>query len=692
MKIADDPRKTALPAGGARWWRTGALAEHAWSGALGGVVLAASLVLVETVLLRVLWAGAVIAPHGLARTSMFDFLTELYALVQTRLGLAALPAAMGRVYLPDAAGLVHLLLDLARAALPVGMLLGMAVGVSRAAAGRRPSARAVVGSLALLGVGIELARWVTSVHVPVSGSVTATVRGAGRDFLFDGVLASLAVLALAGSAAAALFGRLARRPLPRRAGRTSVAIVLVGLPLGLWSAAHIGPRPPAPVTSPAADEVARRPTPPPNVLLISIDTLRADHLGCYGYPRSTSPRVDALAASGTRFARAWSTTSWTLPAHVSMLSGRSLLGHGVLGESLIPASVPMLAEVLRGAGYQTAAFVSAPYLSSQFGFARGFDLYDDFSVPFKPDRESRERAQATISAPLLHPSLERWLRATARSPFFLFVHYFDVHHAYRPPPPFDTMFDPDYQGSLTGSENFYGDRIRADMPARDLAHLIALYDGEIRFTDGYVGRALDLLEELGLADDTIVILTADHGEEFFEHGNKGHHRTLYEEVLHVPLVIAWPGHLQAGRVVTEPASIVDIVPTILELVGQPAQPGVEGASLVPQLRGEPGHPERQLVAEHYLKTVLNMQVAVRRGDRKLIQSLNFPHREFYNLGRDAGERHSLASGWAPTPLTEDLGRWLAVTWPAHRELQAERRQVALDAGRVDALRALGYVE
>jgi arylsulfatase A-like enzyme len=666
------------------------LAAHAATGMVAGAGFAAALVAIESCVLGAWWAGAVVAPHGLAETGMFDFLTELAALVQARLPI--LPPPVGGAYGPGVAGTARLALDLAAAALPLGLVLGLVVGLARAALGRPVSARAVVGTLAAVGLAVELTGWVAGVYVPVSGSFAAIVRGAIRDFVWNGVLASLAALGLAWAASARFATWRPRPAAAPRTGRAALPLVLIALGVGLWgAAASVGPAPAARPPLGLAEPAAARPARMPNVVLVSIDTLRADHLGCYGHENPTSPRIDALAASGTRFARAWSTSSWTLPSHVSMLSGRSLLGHGVLGESTIPAGVPMLAEVLRGAGYRTAGFVSAPYLSSQFGFARGFDLYDDFSVPFTPERESREQAQTTVSSPLLYPQVERWLRETARAPFFLFVHFFDVHYDYVPPPPYDTMFDPDYQGTMTG-ENFHENpRIRPGMPARDLEHLLALYDGEIRYVDGYIGRTLDLLAELGLADDTLVVLTADHGEEFLEHGDKGHHRTLYEEVVHVPLIVAWPGRLPAGRVIDDPVSIVDVVPTVLELAGLGAPAGVEGMSLVAQMRGGPA-PDREIVAELYRKATLNMQVAVRRGDAKLIQSLNFPQREFYDLASDPGEQRSRLGDGEPARLTRDLARWLAATWPAHRALSAGPRTVALDQGRVDALRALGYVE
>jgi arylsulfatase A-like enzyme len=302
-----------------------------------------------------------------------------------------------------------------------------------------------------------------------------------------------------------------------------------------------------------------------------------------------------------------------------------------------------------------------------------------------------------VTSPLTHAAVTRWLDAAAdapgtkTAPFFLFVHFWDVHYDYVPPPPFDTLFDPHYGGSLTAKNFESTARIGPHMDRRDLEHIVALYDGEIRFTDGYVGRLLDLITEFGLAADTLIILTADHGDEFFEHGNKGHHRTLYEEVLHVPLIIARPGAVATGTVRTDPVSLTDIVPTVLGEAGVTPPAGIEGRSLF----GPPGaHSRRVVVAELYKKSALNLQVALRVGHHKLVQSLQHPKVEFFDLARDPHEQHSDATRPDRAVLSGRLAQWLGGRWAAYsaRAARHEHAQALLSPEHIEVLRALGYVE
>ncbi len=663
------------------------------TGVISGTLFGLVLVVVESTVIRAWWSGNVIAPHELAQTRMFDFMVEGYSWSRQWVNTAALPPTLTSVYGPGWLSFFHLSKDLALVVLPVAALLGLFVAWGTAAAGKYANPRTTIRNLVLLGLCWEIAGWFASVHPPLHYSLALLARLALRNFVWDGVLASCLILVATGGMALATAPVLLPQQIKGSRPRSGFGILLIAA--GIWtiSAAsagvptgHASYRPAVTATQPLDTKV-----PKPNILLISIDSLRADRLGCYGHDRNTSPRIDALAHSGAMFVNAWSTTSWTLPAHVSLLSGRSLLGHGVDRARKIPQSVPTLAEILKRQGYTTAAFVSAPWLSSRFGFGRGFDLYDDFSVPFTPDRESRMRAQATVSAPLLAPSIERWLRDKAKPPFFLFLHYFDVHYDYQPPAPYDTMFDSDHTGPISGRRFHADSRIRPGMPARDLQHLLALYDGEIRFTDTYIGKVLDLMRDLGLSDRTLIILTADHGDEFLEHGGKGHHRTLYEEVLRVPLIISWPGHLPAGLKISEPVSIIDIAPTVLAALGVPALTGMEGVSLVPKMTGSGGIPPRALVSELYVKEKLNLQVAVREGSEKLIQSLNFPKREVYDLTNDPGEKNPRRRS-AGVRLEQDLASWMSRTWGHRKSLGSDQGKVTLDKGRMDALRALGYVE
>jgi arylsulfatase A-like enzyme len=407
---------------------------------------------------------------------------------------------------------------------------------------------------------------------------------------------------------------------------------------------------------------------PPNVLLISIDTLRADHLHCYGYERATSPRIDALASEGVLFERAVSSTSWTLPAHLSMLTGLPVSAHGVCDDRLwtrnnsagAPISPPLkgrfVSEDLADAGYNTAGFFTWKYLEPQFGFGAGFDTWERlghqfFTHPVVGPEFQRLRAAGDVEGlralAAKHPALfddtlpsspeviehaSEWLgEQSADDPFFLFVHLFDVHDPYTPPAPFDTMFDPDYTGPIDGRRITSDDSpVRGDMPPRDLENLIARYDGGIAYVDHQVGELLDRLSALGLDENTLVILTSDHGEEFFEHGHKTHRRQLHMESVHVPLVMRWPASLPQGERVSGYVGIIDLAPSMLAACGIEAPVPLGGVDLLPFARGLAENSKRTYTAELMLfdgssaperhlgvGTGLDWTITRRRGDSTL---------------------------------------------------------------------------
>lgn len=311
--------------------------------------------------------------------------------------------------------------------------------------------------------------------------------------------------------------------------------------------------------------------PQANVVLITIDTLRADHLGAWGHPADTSPNLDRLASRGVRFAKAISPSSWTLPAHASILTGLHPIEHGVQSPTMaLPPSAPTLATILDAKGYDTFGAVSHTYLGSRWGFDRGFDRFDETA------------ANASVHSPVAESvvsSALQWFegRADKSTPFFAWLHIFDPHWDYSPSPPFDQRFDPNYSGSMSGAYSSLRPFIRALRPpgsadpplsARDLQHLEALYDGEIAYADHQLGRLFHRLESLKALDNTIVVVASDHGEEFMEHGSlEGHQWTLFEEVVHVPFLLRLPSDKAAGKTVTQPVSTVHITPTVLELLG-----------------------------------------------------------------------------------------------------------------------------
>ncbi len=405
-----------------------------------------------------------------------------------------------------------------------------------------------------------------------------------------------------------------------------------------------------------SDDAPQSSSRPPHILLVSVDTLRADHLSCYGYERPTSPRLDAFAQEGVLFERAWSTSSWTLPAHLSLLTGLFVSSHGVCDDRLWtrrdeqgePVPPPLrgrfVSEALSDAGYATAGFYTWKYLERQFGFGPGFDQWERLGHRFwshpvvGPEFERLRAAGDTGALRALadaHPALfddtlpsseevlERaltWLdteRDTQR-PFFLFLHLFDVHDPYTPPAPFDTRFDPDYTGPIDGRRVTAADSdVHGGMAARDLEHLVALYDGEIAWVDSILGRLFDALDERGLEQDTLVIVTADHGEEFFEHGHKTHRRQLFSESTHVPLILRWPAALPAGLRIDSGVGLVDIAATLGAAAGVPGWQSMQGTDLLPLARGEPAEEERTYLAELLLfdgSAVPLRQAALARGD------------------------------------------------------------------------------
>ena len=440
-----------------------------------------------------------------------------------------------------------------------------------------------------------------------------------------------------------------------------------------------------------------------NVVLISIDSLRADHLSCYGYSRPTSPNIDRFAARATVFEQMTSSTSWTLPAHAAMFTGLVDSIHGAnQNRKRLDESRTTLAEILKAAGYCTAGFFSGPFLHPSYGLGQGFETYVDCSSTGElaaqalaagrvvGSREVNEASHRDITNPRIHAQVSAWLEANKRTPFFLFVHYWDVHFDYIPPPPYDTRFDPNYTGTIDGRDFESNVRISNQMAARDLQHIIALYDGEIAWTDEHVGKLLDELERLGLGKDTLVILTADHGDEFFEHGGKGHRRTLFDEVTHVPLIIRDPRLArQTPRVATQ-TRMIDITPTILDMLGMQSAVPTMGQSLRPALDGKPL--EHDVVALSELFLFDNREFSFRRPDYKLIQD---PLRRLvlYDLKRDPGEHE---------PLTDPQSALMARAW---QDREAMQEWTTLWSNRIAAasapanapepvqrsLRTLGYV-
>jgi arylsulfatase A-like enzyme len=321
----------------------------------------------------------------------------------------------------------------------------------------------------------------------------------------------------------------------------------------------------------------------PHIIFVVFDALRADHVSAYGYSRQTTPTVDSrLADKGVLFSEATALTSWTKPSNASMLTSMlpmELFADWEVTNSPILDRQMMLAEYLRGAGYNTAGFIDSWFMRANFGFAQGFDTYEIVGV----DGDSVNHLAMT------------WLDAygyqsgNSNGPLFLFLYYYDPHSAFVPPPPFNTLFDPDYTGPITGEIFGHGqDVVSGDLilSVRDLEHVIALYDGDIAYSDHFLNIMLDDLDQRGLLENSLIVFSSDHGQMFGEHDKWIHRNSLYEEVLRVPLIFRYDGVLPEGAVFNMPVDHLDVTPTILELAGIPIPPSMRGRSLAPLMTGK----------------------------------------------------------------------------------------------------------
>jgi arylsulfatase A-like enzyme len=356
------------------------------------------------------------------------------------------------------------------------------------------------------------------------------------------------------------------------------------------------------------------------------------------------------------------------------------VSHGVADENFtLPDSVVTLAEVLRNDGYTTAGFISGPYMKRLYGFHHGFDSYEE-SV----SAASNILSHSDITSPRLTDQVLAWLRENGDRKFFLFVHWWDPHSDYIPPHPYDRTFDPDYTGTIDGTDVWLDDRINPDMDARDLEHLIALYDGEILWTDKHLAKVFEHLEESGLMENTVVVIVGDHGEEFFEHGGKGHRVTLYNEVIHVPLIMKVP-RFKAPRTISTGVSVVDIMPTLLELLEVPGPSGMEGKSLIPLIDNESGTLHDAIYSQ------LSSDIAaIIEGDWKYIYNIWDRTSELYNLKTDFAERHNVHGENRELAISLHQKMWNWITTKLKGKRSAPEAQI--DEETLQQLKSLGYIQ
>jgi arylsulfatase len=457
----------------------------------------------------------------------------------------------------------------------------------------------------------------------------------------------------------------------------------------------------------------------PSIILISIDTMRADHLSCYGYKRNTTPHIDQLARESLVLKRAYAPSSWTLPSHASIMTGcypsmhnahrAEHTGPPYYCTKLSDDNVT-IAEILTEHGYDTAGIIAGTFCKAFFGLGQGFNVYDDNLDPFGGERkahETNELAFAWLNNRETQFAQQKFLLFNFTLPVFLFIHYFDPHQCYMPPAPFDTRYpgrdDAVINAYTVASAASYKEKElellmdvikrKHELSLKEKNHLLSLYDGELSFVDDAVGKLLEKLRELKLFTKSMIIVTSDHGESFGEHHLMIHGIALYDDNLRVPLIIKYPAGCKKTGVVNEPVSLVDIFPEILSTVSIPVPENIQGTAL------QSPEKSRTIIAENFqdptwkkrqdLKHLARDLKAIYSGDFKYLWASD-GRCELYNVSDDPLESANLIDklpGKAQE-LNALLERWSSSFTP----IEGDKDLPDADQAITDKLRALGYIE
>ena len=409
-----------------------------------------------------------------------------------------------------------------------------------------------------------------------------------------------------------------------------------------------------------------------NVLLISIDTLGANHLGCYGYTKDTSPNIDKFLEEGVFFKRHIANAPRTLPSHASIFTSLIPSHHGAYDDRPLSEAAVTMAEILKRHGYRTVSFNDGGYVSERFGFDQGFDLYHSF--PKTSQGTLKNRANRAME----------WIKKNRGEKFFMFLHTYEVHHPYTPKEEYLALFDADYAGALPSSISRdllleINDNKRS-ISESDKNHIISTHDAEIKSVDDSFLVLLDFLKENGLYDNTLIIFTSDHGEEFGEHGTMGWHgTTLFDEVLHVPLIVKFPDSLYASTVVDQQVRSIDILPTLLDVCGIPDEEMFEGTSLMRLIEGK----KKTLFAVSemgsYGKSIRTEAWKYHRVHSKEM---------LFDLAKDPAEKIDLSKEY---PDTRNRLKTALESLLVKRRISVPKDKAKLDKETLDQLRDLGYI-
>jgi len=428
---------------------------------------------------------------------------------------------------------------------------------------------------------------------------------------------------------------------------------------------------------------------PPNIIVITLESVRPDHMAGLGGSRVTCANLDALVRESMVYENAYSVTSWTLSAHASLFTGLYPTSHKTkTPSSKLDDSYTTLAEILTEQGYQCAGVISGPYLRKAHNLHQGFEFYDESAAA---------RGHHVAHDDVTNPQMEKSLRDFIKNqrdrlrPLFLFAYFWDPHYDYIPPAPYNRMFvGPDCeQIDITKYE--LSDTVNANISKGQLAYVISQYDGEIRWTDEHLGRLFQLLKEEDLWDNTLLIVTADHGEEFFEHGQKGHYNNIYTENVHVPLIIKYPQGTPRGRD-SRLVSLIDILPTVLEVAEITTSILHQGYSLLTAPK-----PDRPIFYEllliWYDRRTVEEWFAIRQGDYKLISVSGKKRIELYNIKEDPQEMNDL---FGREKTRERTLMKILEQWHKNAKALAENFHTAggaeLNDEAIERLRSLGYIK
>ncbi len=645
------------------------------------------------------------APRPLSPIATGAVLGALVGIGEVALGVTSSASAVTRHYLLEAVLLYG----------SCGGLVGIAVAVlARLARRRPPSSAASLAVLIGFFIFLTVGGYVSVYHLP---QITDP-----RSLIVTGLI-FVATVALAFALHRLLralrIDRWRARRGVRRAGWVVLAVLTAVVVLGTTLPSRAGH---VEVIHPGAGFHR-------NVVFIVVDALRYDHLSMNGYARETTPQLDAWAHEAVVFDRAGAHAPWTKPSTATLLTSLYPSTHGVNPmASAVPETVELLPATLRRYGYRTAIFTANHFITSPFGFGRGTEFFYSSSPPrlgrlllghlmhqagvrlsplerFVVFLETVERSVVDADRPdggLDAESLTRafwgWLDEIGDERFFAYLHYMEPHAPYDPPEPYDTIFMPPHligKPKVTDFPTFDGflpfdpgPEISAD----SLANMLALYDGSIRLADFWMGELIRDLKSRGLYERTLIVLTADHGEEFYDHGGWGHGQSLYEELLHVPLMLSGPELTDAaGQRFGHSVRHVDIVPTILDVCGLPPAEGAVGRSLLPIVRGEePQAPPRVVFSEvdfggHFARSL-------REGPRKVIRAQRGGDRRTlaFNLDEDPGETRDLTGPgtlWTERMLTRmDEFRQIAASQAVPGV------NIVIDEATRERLKAIGYLK